>query len=151
MMAGSPRRNHIPKPPPATSAFVSRVMKSNRDRGTAPEQLLRIELQRLGLENFIMNVDFLTGKPDFVFPFERAAIFVHGCFWHRHGRCRIALPRTHRTYWRRKLDANRRRDRRVRDALRGQGWHVLTVWECNLKADAEAAAIAIDRQISRIG
>src|SRR2546422_6725104 len=122
------------RPTRATSEHISSVMKSNRSRGTFPERLMAKELRRLGLTNFATNVASLPGKPDLVFPLERAAVFVYGCFWHRCDRCGIRLPRTHQDYWRRKLEGNRRRDRRVREALRREGWRVLTVWECALQS-----------------
>ena len=58
-------------------------------------------------------------------------IFVNGCFWHGHKRCRCSrLPSTRRTFWSEKIQTNRKRDERVRRALRRMGWKVLTVWGC---------------------
>lgn len=75
----------------------------------------------------------LPGRPDFTFAAARLAVFVDGCFWHgcpRHHR----LPRTRRALWKAKVDANRRRDRRVARALRALGWSVLRIWEHDLRA-----------------
>jgi DNA mismatch endonuclease (patch repair protein) len=70
----------------------------------------------------------LFGKPDFVFPKQRVAIFVDGCFWHGHPkRCRI--PETNREYWERKVHRNMARDRAVSRVLRENGWKVLRIWE----------------------
>ncbi len=70
----------------------------------------------------------LEGKPDFVFPKERVAVFVDGCFWHGHpSKCRI--PNTNRAYWERKIERNRVRDRYVTRALRKRGWKVVRIWE----------------------
>ena len=71
------------------------------------------------------------GKPDFVFYKARVVVFVDGCFWHgcpRHA----TKPKTHRTYWRRKFQRNRQRDRQVTRHLREDGWRVVRIWECSL-------------------
>jgi DNA mismatch endonuclease (patch repair protein) len=77
----------------------------------------------------------LPGNPDIVFGARRKAIFVHGCFWHRHSdpNCRLArLPKSKRDFWIPKLEANRVRDQRNQQALIADGWQVLVVWECEL-------------------
>ena len=72
----------------------------------------------------------LPGVPDVVLPSRKVAIFIHGCFWHRHG-CRLTkAPSSNANFWRKKLDGNVARDRRAVDALLSAGWRVLTVWEC---------------------
>ena len=76
----------------------------------------------------------LPGKPDLVFARLRKAIFVHGCFWHGHGRCRYGrLPKSRVGFWRTKIATNRTRDRRVLRQLRTNGWKSLVVWRCELK------------------
>ena len=73
----------------------------------------------------------LSGSPDIVFPARRAAVFVHGCFWHRHLGCRAAsTPKTRADFWSAKFAANIERDQRVAGALQRQGWSVHVVWEC---------------------
>ncbi|NLF40496.1 DNA mismatch endonuclease Vsr [bacterium] len=70
----------------------------------------------------------LDGKPDFVFPEARVAVFVDGCFWHGGPRgCR--MPKTHRDYWQRKIARNVARDKRVTKALQVKGWKVIRIWE----------------------
>lgn len=70
----------------------------------------------------------LYGRPDFVFPKARVAVFIDGCFWHGHPeRCR--MPKTNRDYWEKKIRRNVARDRTVSRHLRNQGWKVLRVWE----------------------
>ncbi|NUN94039.1 MAG: DNA mismatch endonuclease Vsr [Verrucomicrobiae bacterium] len=70
----------------------------------------------------------LDGKPDFVFPKARVAVFVDGCFWHGHPtKCRI--PKAHRIYWERKIARNVARDRQVTQTLRGKDWKVVRIWE----------------------
>jgi DNA mismatch endonuclease (patch repair protein) len=76
----------------------------------------------------------LPGKPDIVLPRRRVAIFVHGCFWHRHRGCRYAYrPKSNRGFWKRKFEANMTRDREVARALRKLGWRILIVWECQIE------------------
>lgn len=70
----------------------------------------------------------LFGKPDFVFPRERVAVFVDGCFWHGHSRkCRV--PKANRTYWKKKIARNIARDRLVNRTLKEKGWQVIRIWE----------------------
>jgi len=76
----------------------------------------------------------LFGKPDFVFPKQRVAVFVDGCFWHGHPqRCR--MPVSNRAYWAKKIARNVTRDKLVTQTLRKKGWKVLRIWEdCVAKA-----------------
>jgi DNA mismatch endonuclease (patch repair protein) len=70
----------------------------------------------------------LHGKPDFVFPRSRVAVFVDGCFWHGHPtNCR--MPKANRAYWERKIARNVVRDRLVTRVLREKGWKVVRIWE----------------------
>lgn len=78
----------------------------------------------------------MPGKPDLVFAKHHAVVFVHGCFWHRHSKCRFATtPATRPEFWAAKLSANIERDKRNVAALLENGWRVATVWECALKGD----------------
>lgn len=83
----------------------------------------------------------IFGKPDFVFPGSKVAVFVDGCFWHgcpRHSR----VPKTRTEFWKNKIMDNMRRDRAVARRLRGMGWRVIRVWECALVARASARTLA---------
>jgi DNA mismatch endonuclease (patch repair protein) len=112
-----------------TDAVRSRIMAAVRQRGTAAELTVRRCLRRLGYR-FQCNRRELPGSPDLLLPKLSVAIFVHGCFWHRH-RCRYATtPKTNREFWLNKFSANRKRDRRVRKELRNAGWRTFVVWEC---------------------
>jgi DNA mismatch endonuclease (patch repair protein) len=84
----------------------------------------------------------VPGRPDIVLPKYRAAVFVHGCFWHRHPGCRYACePKSNVGFWRSKFRESVERDRRVVEDLRRQGWRVAVVWECALRhGDPEAVA-----------
>jgi DNA mismatch endonuclease (patch repair protein) len=105
-------------------------MSRIRGKDTKPELAVRSMLHRMGYR-FRLHVKDLPGKPDIVLPKYRTVIFVHGCFWHRHPRCKYAYaPKSRARFWRWKLDENVNRDRKARRALRVLGWRVLTVWEC---------------------
>lgn len=121
-----------------TSERRSWNMSRIRGRNTGPELRLRSLLHRAGFR-FRLHAKRLPGRPDVVLPKYRTAIFVHGCFWHRHPDCRNAtMPSTRREFWQEKFDGNVTRDARNRAALEEAGWTVITVWECELKADAES-------------
>lgn len=110
------------------SALMSRV----RSADTKPEWILRCGLHRLGFRYRLGNRQ-LPGRPDLVFPKYRAAVFVHGCYWHRHPGCkRATMPKSNTAFWRAKFSENEARDRRKVRELREQGWRVLVVWECEL-------------------
>ena len=112
-------------------------MSRIKGRSTGPELRLRSLLHRAGFR-FRLHAKDLLGKPDIVLPKYRTAIFVHGCFWHRHEGCRNATtPSTRVEFWQDKFNGNVKRDRRNRAALETVGWTVITVWECDLKADAD--------------
>ncbi len=111
---------------PDRSALMSRV----KAKDTKPELSVRRLAHGLGYRYRLHRRD-LPGSPDLVFPGRRKALFVHGCFWHRHQGCRkTTMPKTRAKFWQRKFDDNVRRDERVIAALRDLGWDVLVVWEC---------------------
>src|SRR5690242_14523438 len=115
--------------PQQRSALMSKV----RSKDTAPELTVRSFLHRAGLRFRLHRAD-LPGKPDIVLPSRKIAVFVHGCFWHRHANCRKATtPATNRRFWSQKFDANQARDRKTRLALRRLGWKVVVVWECQTR------------------
>lgn len=111
----------------------SERMRLVRSRDTKPEMQVRRMLHGLGYR-FRIHYNKLPGKPDIVLPSRRKAIFVHGCFWHRHANCRHArLPKSRKDYWLPKLERNRVRDATTQRRLRRDGWSVMVVWECQLK------------------
>lgn len=122
--------------PERRSANMARV----RGKDTAPELRVRRIAHRMGLR-FRLHRKDLPGKPDLVFAKHRLAVFVHGCFWHRHPDCaRASTPATRPEFWEAKFDANIARDRRQQEALGSMGWKVLVLWECGLKDDNVIAA-----------
>lgn len=109
-------------------------MSRIRARDTLPERAVRSMIHRMGYR-FRLNQADLPGKPDIVLSRFRTAIFVHGCFWHRHKGCRFAYtPKSRTRFWLGKLESNVIRDRRVNRELAKLGWHVITVWECELRS-----------------
>ena len=118
-------------------------MSSIRGKNTKPELTLRKGLFALGYR-YRLHAK-LPGKPDILLPKHRAAIFVHGCFWHRHHGCRYATtPKTRTAFWKDKFDTNCARDRRNQTALQALGWRVAVVWECEIRRDPEAAIGSVD-------
>ncbi|MBS0195066.1 MAG: DNA mismatch endonuclease Vsr [Proteobacteria bacterium] len=108
----------------------SRMMSGIRGKDTKPELIVRRFLHRAGLR-FRLHAR-LPGKPDLAFPKYRTVVFVHGCFWHRHG-CRFtATPSTRTAFWQKKFEANTARDAGVRQQLAEQCWRVLVLWECEI-------------------
>lgn len=106
-----------------------------RGKDTGPEVRVRRIAHGFGLR-FRLHRKDLPGKPDLVFPKHSLAVFVHGCFWHRHPGCRRAsTPTTRPEFWQAKFDGNVARDRRQQEALETLGWKVLILWECELKDD----------------
>jgi DNA mismatch endonuclease (patch repair protein) len=109
-----------------------RNMRNIKGKDTKPELILRRALHAAGFRYQLHRSD-LPGKPDLVFPKYRAVIFVHGCFWHRHG-CRFTTtPATRKEFWERKFRENVERDLRNVEKLTRANWRVYVVWECALK------------------
>lgn len=105
-------------------------MRLIRGKDTKPEILVRRVLSSMGYR-YRLHSTKLPGRPDIVFSKRRQVIFVHGCFWHKHKKCRLArLPKSRLEYWVPKLELNRNRDARNEHMLRDEGWRVLIVWEC---------------------
>ena len=131
----------------------SRMMSGIRGKNTKPEILLRRALHARGFR-YRLHVKTVSGRPDLVFPKHRVAIFVHGCFWHRHEGCRFASnPKTRPEFWAAKFAANVRRDHKVVTELSREGWRIATVWECALRkpADVNAAVYQLELWITEGG
>lgn len=129
-----------------TPAERSRVMRAVKSGNTTPELVVRRLVHRLGYR-FRLHRRDLAGSPDLVFPRLGKAIFVHGCFWHRHscdaGR---STPASRVDYWQAKFMRNVERDKQNLRRLRRQGWSVLVVWECQTSgARGEALAKRITK------
>ena len=121
---------------------MSRIRGSN----TKPELAVRRALHARGYR-FRTHVRGLPGTPDVVFTRRRAAVFVHGCFWHRHGCGKTYTPKARRDFWEEKFAANVERDKRVREALAGEGWRVFVAWQCEIETDDSL----LDRLVAFLG
>ncbi|MCW5771474.1 MAG: DNA mismatch endonuclease Vsr [Rhodospirillaceae bacterium] len=109
-------------------------MRAIRSTNTRPEMAVRSLLHKAGYR-FRVHSPLLPGRPDIVFWSRRKAVFVHGCFWHRHSGCSNAgAPRTRPEYWKAKFRQNTKRDRQNLVALARLGWRVLVVWECEVRS-----------------
>ena len=95
------------------------------------------------------NVTTLPGKPDIVLPKYKTAIFVHGCYWHRHPGCKYAyMPKTNVEFWEKKFSENIANDEKNRLKLETSGWTVITLWECDIKRDFESTMDKLLYQLS---
>ena len=111
----------------------SQLMAKVRGSDTKPERNVRRVAHALGLR-FRLHRRDLPGTPDLVFPKHRLALFVHGCFWHRHPGCkRATMPRSRAEFWRNKLSRNVARDQAAISKLREKGWRVKIIWECETR------------------
>ncbi|MYS81396.1 very short patch repair endonuclease [Embleya scabrispora] len=138
----------LPSGSRASSRAARAVMLANRSRDTGPELALRSLIHARGLR-YRVDVRPLAGirrRADVVFPKERIAVFVDGCFWHgcpEH--CRPA--RTNAEAWATKIEANRARDTDTNELLRTAGWTVIRVWE---HEDLPLAADMIERTVQAV-
>lgn len=117
-------------PESVASERRSAIMRSVRQKDTAPEMAVRRIVHSLGAR-YTLHSKKLPGHPDLVFPRRRLCIFVHGCFWHRHLGCRLAsTPKSNVEFWREKFARNVERDARKENELKAAGWRVEIVWQC---------------------
>ena len=114
----------------------SEVMSRVKGRDTRPEMRLRRALHAARLR-YRLQAKELPGRPDIVFRRAKLAVFVHGCFWHRHPGCEHArMPKSRTNFWQDKLHGNVERDARQVDLLVAAGWSVMTIWECETRDSA---------------
>jgi DNA mismatch endonuclease (patch repair protein) len=115
--------------PERRSWLMSRV----RGYDTKPELDVRRALHALGYR-YRLHVKSLPGRPDLVFAKRHKIVMVHGCFWHSH-ECRAgrATSKSNVPFWKKKMTANKMRDRLVVRQLKSKGWRIHTIWECQIK------------------
>lgn len=108
-------------------------MSRIRGKATKPELLVRHWLWSHGYR-YRLNVKSVPGKPDIVLRKYRTAIFVNGCFWHGHESCsNYVIPKSNTEFWLTKIEHNKERDQKEYKVLEEAGWHVIVIWECQLK------------------
>ena len=110
----------------------SKIMSSIKSYDTQPELMIRSLIHRMGYRFRLRNAS-LPGSPDIVLPRHKKVIFIHGCFWHGHQKCkRSKRPNTNKEFWKHKLDNNVDRDKHQQRELNKLGWHYLVVWQCQI-------------------
>ena len=110
----------------------SKVMRAIKGRDTLPELCVRRLVYSLGYR-YRIGDKRLPGRPDLVFRSRKKVIFVHGCFWHVHARCSLSHIPAH-SFWQKKLENNKKRDRNAIRRLKLDGWRCLVIWECELES-----------------
>lgn len=135
-------------------ATRSRIMSRVKSRGNGTTEVpMAKSMRAAGATGWRRHVRIRIrsghASPDFVFPRERLAVMVHGCFWHccpSHG----SIPKSNLEFWREKLSRNRSRDRRNVRGLREAGWEVICIWEHSVKKDPGACAERVLRVLVRL-
>ena len=122
---------------------MSRIRSTN----SKPEEIVRKYLFSKGFR-YRKNVKKLPGCPDIVLPKYKTVIFVNGCFWHKHDCPRFVWPSSNQDYWIPKIQRNIERDRLNAAELQKKGWHIITVWECELKK--KNRELRLERLLSEI-
>lgn len=117
-----------------SQAERSARMRTIRQHDTKPELVVRRALRELGFLGYRLHPKKYPGSPDIAFIGQKKAIFVNGCFWHRHY-CKLGqrTPKSNLDYWLPKLEKNVQRDRLAIEKLTSSGWEVLVLWECEVK------------------
>lgn len=99
---------------------------------------------------FRKNDKRYPGKPDIVLPKYHVAIFVHGCFWHRHEGCKDATtPKTRTEFWLERFDKNVKNDQIKQEKLKEMGWRVIVIWECELKRDFKGIMDWMEQELKK--
>ncbi|HVW99873.1 MAG TPA: very short patch repair endonuclease [Candidatus Babeliaceae bacterium] len=125
-------------------------MSRIRGKNTKPEILVRKFLYKKGYR-YRLHVKGLPGKPDVVLKKYKTVIFIHGCFWHGHEGCKYyVLPKSNTDYWLPKIQGNIARGLLAEKELTKNNWKIVTVWECELKENADKVLNAIVDFIERL-
>lgn len=129
----------------------SAVMARIRGRGNKQTEQRLVTLLRGNRITGWRRGTTLFGRPDFIFRQERVAVFVDGCFWHRHRGCKFCYtPKSRMDFWLPKFERNVARDRLVTRTLRKSGWKVVRVWECQLSPKKSRRTMGrIERALGR--
>ena len=122
---------------PLSKVQRSALMSKVRARGNkSTEKRVAATLAAHAINGWRKHPAHVAGKPDLYFPDHRLAVFLDGCFWHACPACKRRIPRSRSAFWRKKIQGNRLRDEKTRRKLRRNGYHVVRIWEHELKGDA---------------
>lgn len=125
---------------------TSERMAGVRQKDTKPELIVRRILHGLGHRYRVRNRD-LPGSPDIANRSRGWVVFVHGCYWHRHGCKATTTPKRNREFWEAKFRRNVERDAERSAALRDAGYEVVVVWECETKRDLDALRVRLTQEL----
>jgi DNA mismatch endonuclease (patch repair protein) len=118
-----------------TAKQRSRCMSRIRSKNTRPEIIARNTIKKIGIK-YHLHAKQMPGKPDIIIPSKKIVLFINGCFWHQHEKCkRRVMPKTNTKYWKSKLGRNVEKQKKDVKALRRLGWKPLIMWECQIKRD----------------
>ena len=131
-----------------SKAKRSKIMSKITGKDTKPELIIRKALFSEGYRYRLHRKD-LPGKPDIVFTSRKKVIFINGCFWHGHNCKRATLPATNKDFWKKKIDGNKKRDKKNLSKLKSMGWKTLTIWQCKIKK--KTIEVQIDKIKSFLG
>lgn len=108
-------------------------MRSVKNKGTMQELFIRDLLCKLGFNRYRLSTSQLECTPDIVYPGQRKAIFINGCFWHGHDCSRGKLPTSNTEFWKNKIAKNKERDEKNYLEISVKGWTYLVIWQCEIK------------------
>ncbi|SES93262.1 DNA mismatch endonuclease Vsr [Stigmatella erecta] len=124
----------------------SRIMRAVPSKNTTPEMVLRKALWSAGIRGYRLHTKVVPGNPDVLFPVERVAVFVDGCFWHGCLDCHHT-PKSHTEYWTMKVQRNRERDAHINAECERKGWRVVRLWEHEVRESPKQAMAKICRKL----
>jgi DNA mismatch endonuclease, patch repair protein len=117
-------------------------MSRIKSKDTKPEMLVRKFLFSNGFR-YKLHDKGLPGKPDLVFPKYKTVVFIHGCFWHGHDGCKyFVTPKTRTAWWINKICVNKQKDAENVVKLQEQGWKVINIFECELRAERRGPTLS---------
>lgn len=125
-------------------------MSAIKGKNTSPEKRLKRALIKEGLKGLRSHLRTLPGIPDIVYPKNKLAIFVNGCFWHRCPKCKLKLPKSHKPFWKHKFSRNVARDKKNIKLLVKKDWTAITIWECEIKKNISGVVHRIERALKNI-
>jgi DNA mismatch endonuclease, patch repair protein len=124
-----------------SKATRSYNMSQIKAKNTRPEMLVRKFLHAHGYR-YKLHDKTLPGKPDIVLPKYKTIIFIHGCFWHGHAKCKYyVVPKTRTDWWLNKINTNKANDEKAVKGLKKDGWKVIVIWACKIKPNLEGPTL----------